>query len=62
MMRKQIKRREKPVEVDYKQMARQLWVDVAVAVARSEGCRYKDKPAQWADKVVEDFWERVGAR
>jgi hypothetical protein len=58
-MRKQIKRKVVPVEVDYKQMAMQLWVDVAVAVARSDTCRYSDKPAHWADKVVADFWERV---
>lgn len=59
-VRKQIKRRAKPIEMDYKQMAMQLWLDVAVAVARSDNCRYSDIPAQWADQVVEDFWERVG--
>lgn len=60
MRRKQIKRREKPVKFDYSQMARQLWVDVAVAVAASDNCVTKTSPAIWADKVVEDFWERVG--
>lgn len=58
-MRKEIKRRAKPVEVDYNAIARQLWVDVAVAVARSDNCTSKDKPAQWADKVVDDFWARI---
>ena len=58
-MRKQIKRKDKPIEMDYKQIAMQLWVDVAVAVARSDTCKYSYKPAQWADQVVEDFWKRV---
>ena len=59
-MRKQIRRREKPVKPDYNKMALQLWVDVAVAVAASDNCVTKTSPAIWADKVVEDFWKRVG--
>jgi hypothetical protein len=58
-MRKQIKRKDKPIEMDYKQLAMQLWVDVAVAVAGSDNCTRSRLPAEWADQVVEDFWKRI---
>ncbi len=59
MIRKQIKKRNNNDKTDYAAIARQLWIDVLVAVAGSDNCTQKAHPAHWADKAVVDFLERV---
>jgi hypothetical protein len=34
---------------------KELWVQIAVAVARAENCRDKRIPAAWADQALADF-------
>lgn len=40
------------------EVRRDLWMQVAVSVARAEMCKDTGVPARWADKVLSDFDER----
>lgn len=40
------------------ELVRKLWVDVWVAVAKSDNVVNSNVPTQWADRAVKDYKER----
>lgn len=39
---------------------KELWMDVAIAVARSDNATKPESPTRWADQVLADFDKRFG--
>jgi hypothetical protein len=46
---------EPQVTTEQRDYRKELWVGVAIAVARAENTRDSDKPAKWANNALAEF-------
>ena len=51
-------KRQVPVVRDYR---RELWMEVAIVVARAENTKDNTAPGRWANQILSDYDKRFGS-